>query len=991
MKQRTGAARAWVVSFLAVGLLQACSGGGGGGGGGGTTPPPPPPPPPPAAPRIVTQPVGSDVLQDGTATFTVAATGASTYEWQQSRDGSTWTDVAGGNAATLNVAEPLSADGTRYRAIVSGAGGQVTSDGVAVTVHPMMALQPASLSVFDGLDANFSGGPQFDVADTATQWQESRDGQTWTDVAGATGQSLTLHGVAPSDNGLQVRAVVSAFGHTYTSTVATLTVGVNPSDPVFAVQPLDATVAAGGDARFSAWTEGGSSPQTWQWQSSTDHGGHWTAIPGANMQVLLVTGSDAAADGRQFQLQVTSNGRVFDSQPATLHVGAAGAGRLDLLAGALGGFGDLDATGAAAWLRNGGMPGFDAQGNLFVLDGLRFKRIDPAGRVTSLAGRSDSGGSRDGAGGVAMFYGVLGSATVVAPNGDAYVSEASNNMIRRIAADGTVSTFAGQYQPGSADGTGTAASFSMPRGLALDAAGNLYVADTGNHTIRRITPAGLVSTIAGSAGVSGSADGAAGVARLNAPWGIAVDRQGQVVSFTDRGNTVRQWSAATGVTTLAGSANAGGFADGSSAAARFERPVGLAADASGNLYVADVGNATIRQVTPAGVVSTLAGTAGAQGNVDATGAAARFSAPVGIALAPDGSLAVVDGTTVRRISTAGAVTTLAGSAEPQGMADTGGAQSRFDLPRSMIADASGNLVVGDGHGLQRHVARDGTTSTFDTGGYADAMTLDHAGNLVVADGTFDCVVRSVSPQGAITVLAGDSSNCHVVDGNGTHAGFASPRAVAAGLDGEIFVLDGGALRRIAPNGDVVTLSATGTSTYPSCDVEGPLSSAHFCASSMIVDESGNLYVADSQAVRRIDAVTQQVTTVAGSETALVSVSLDGNGRAARFENLTGITRDTAGNLYVCDMAANNVRRIDPAGNVTTLFGRAGVDGIVLGTAPSLDRPMALAMMDSTHLAVVSMDAVLVYTLPGGTPLAATLSQRGPATKAARPATRTRMQ
>ncbi|HEY8977302.1 MAG TPA: NHL repeat-containing protein, partial [Burkholderiaceae bacterium] len=947
----------------------------------------PPPPPPSAAPLITSQSFYAAVLQEGTATFTVAAQNATGYEWQQSPDGATWTDVSGGNTATLNVVEPLSANGLQYRVIVSGPGGQVTSVPAPLSVYPVMALQPMSRAAFDGDDVSFTGGATFDLAHISQQWQESRDGQTWTDIAGATSQMLTLHAFALTDSGLQVRAVVSAFGHTYTSNVATLSVTTNPSDPVFVAQPEDATVAAGGDVRFSSWTSGGGAMPAYQWQSSTDRGGQWNAIPGANLQVLTLSGVAAASDGELLRLQVTSNGRAFLSQAATLHVGAAGAGRLDLLAGALGGIGDLDGTGSGAWLQGPGMPGFDAQGNLFVLDNQRFKRIDPSGRVTTIAGRNDSGGQSDGAGGTAMFYGFFGSGTAVAANGDAYVAEAGNCKIRKVTADGTVTTFAGTYACGSADGTGSAASFNQPRGLAIDAAGNLYVADTGNDTIRRITPAGVVTTLAGTAGVAGSTDGASGVALLNAPWGITVDPQGQVVSFIDGGHTVRQWTAAGGVKTLAGSAGTSGAADGTGAAASFKYPTGLATDSNGTLYVADSGNDTIRKVTPAGVVTTIAGLAGAQGAIDATGAAARFSKLTGVALAPDGSLAVVDGTSVRRIGTAGNVTTLAGSIEPQGQADGVGPGARFDLPRSVIADANGNLIVGDGHGLQRRVARDGTTSTFNTGGYADGMAFDHSGNLIVADGSFDCVVRRVSPQGSFIQVAGNSSNCQAVDGNGTQAGFSLPRGVAVGLDGEIYVMDRGRLRRIATNGDVTTLTSTDPNVR--CGSDGALSSVIFCGDgSMVIDEAGNLFIADAQAVRRVDAVTQQVSTIAGSNSGVWG-SVDGNGSDARFGWLQSITRDPTGNLYVSDFIFHNVRRIDPAGNVTTLVGRAGVPGIVLGTAAALDYPEGLAMMDATHLAILSMDAVLVYTLPGGTPLAATASHRGRATQAARPAGKSR--
>ena len=983
MMNRNGAKSAWAAACIAIGFLQACSNGGGDSAP-APAPPPPAPAPAPAAPTITAQPADRTVLQDGMATFTVAATNATSYAWQRSTDGATWTALDGASTPTLSLPEPLAGGDLRYRVVVSGAGGQVTSDAARLTVRPMLYQQPTSTSVMEGQRAQFIAGPGFDHPEIPVQWQQSRDGQAWTDIAGATAPSLTLPAVALTDNGLSLREVVTAFGNTYTSTVATLFVYADMTIASFMVQPLDATVRSGNTARFTAWARPTSYPQSYQWQSSSDHGTHWSDLPGANMQALQLFGMPTSANGEQVRLVVTINGHVNTSQVATLHVGTDGAGELDLLAGAIGGQVDLDGTGTGAWLSGVAAPAFDTHGNLYFLDGgKRFKRLDPAGQVTSLAGR-ETGGFSNGAGAAAMFAGWYGSATVASPNGDFFVLEDDANDVKRIAADGTVSIFVGQYVAGAVDGTGTAASFNDPHGLAIDSAGNLFVADTGNHTIRRITPAGVVSTVAGTAGASGSADGVAGVARLNSPSGIAVDAQGKV-SFTDAGNTVRQWSATQGVTTLAGTAGTSGAADGDGAAARFKRPLGIAVDGQGMLYVADIDNATIRRVTPGGTVTTVAGSPGRTGLDDGVGSSARFLVPAYVAVAPDGTLAVTDTSRIRRISLANEVTTLAGSVQTRQHVDGAGAVARFQTPRSLVTTPAGTILLGDGDGSLREVARDGTTTSRASGGYADAMLYDDAGNLIVSNGTFNCVIRQISPQGVMTVLAGNSSTCARIDGDAATARFYWPRGIARGPQGELYVIDGTALRKLSPNGDVTTL--TSTDSKPHCE-DGPLSSVNLCGGDGIVaDEAGNLFIADSSMVRRVDAVTHQVTAIAGNKDN-DQTNLDGSGTAARFSMLHAITRDTAGNLYVADLVGSNIRRIDPAGNVTTLVGRAGLDGIVVGTAPALVRPAALAMVDATHLAVTSMDALLVYTLPGGTPFTAAAARRGTAAKAmpaARPA------
>ena len=195
--------------------------------------------------------------------------------------------------------------------------------------------------------------------------------------------------------------------------------------------------------------------------------------------------------------------------------------------------------------------------------------------------------------------------------GNVYVADASNDTIRKITPAGVVTTLAGSPgQTGSADGTGSAARFYSPRGVAVDAAGNVYVADTFNDTIRKITPAGVVTTLAGTAGQSGSADGTGSAARFDDPDGVAVDGAGNVY-VADSATTRSARSRPAGVvTTLAGTAGQAGSADGTGSAARFNDPDGVAVDAAGNVYVADTSNDTIRKITPAGVVTTLAGIAG---------------------------------------------------------------------------------------------------------------------------------------------------------------------------------------------------------------------------------------------------------------------------------------------------------------------------------------------------------------------------------------------
>jgi sugar lactone lactonase YvrE len=198
---------------------------------------------------------------------------------------------------------------------------------------------------------------------------------------------------------------------------------------------------------------------------------------------------------------------------------------------------------------------------------------------------------------------------------------------------------------GTNDGTGGAARFIGPRGVAVDGAGNVYVADTYNYTIRKITPAGAVTTLAGSAGLSGSANGINSVARFNQPSGVAVDGGGNLYVADYENSTIRKitpvgtnWV----VTTLAGSAGQTGGADGTNSVARFNQPNSVAVDSAGNIYVADKGNSTIRKITPGGVVTTLAGIVTHTGSADGIGTNALFYLPFGVAADGAGNLYVAD-------------------------------------------------------------------------------------------------------------------------------------------------------------------------------------------------------------------------------------------------------------------------------------------------------------------------------------------------------------
>src|ERR1017187_2048500 len=346
---------------------------------------------------------------------------------------------------------------------------------------------------------------------------------------------------------------------------------------------------------------------------------------------------------------------------------------------------------------------------------------------TTLAGMSNSSvGSADGMGSAARFYSPVGVAVDSA--GNVYVADTYNHTIRKVTPAGLVTTLAGSAGwRGGADGTGSGARFYGPTGVAVDSAGNVYVADAGNNEIRKVTPAGVVTTLAGNTVSSGSADGTGSAARFYQPTGVAVDSAGNVYVADARNNTVRKVTSAGVVTTLVGSAGSSGSVDGTGSAARFYQPTGVAVDSAGNVYVADAGNNTIRKVMPAGVVTTLAGSAGWDGGADGTSSVARFYGPAGVAVDSAGNVYVADreNNTIRKVAPAGVVTTLAGSAWA-GSADGTGAAAQFYLPYGVAVDSAENIYVADtyNHTIRKVTAAGmGTTLAGSAGGAAVQMAL----------------------------------------------------------------------------------------------------------------------------------------------------------------------------------------------------------------------------------------------------------------------------
>lgn len=406
-----------------------------------------------------------------------------------------------------------------------------------------------------------------------------------------------------------------------------------PEAPPISVQPMDQTLTVGQTATFGV-VASGSGTLSYQWMKND------ADISGATSAVYTTPAGARADSGATYSVKVSTSYGSTTSRKALLTV--VGAGQVGPFAGSTGVSGSTDATGAGAAFATPMAVVADGSGNLFVAD-------------------------RD------------------------------NSVIRRITPTGDVTTFAGTAgSTGSADGTGSAARFNHPEGLAIDGSGTLYVSDTGNRTIRKITSAGVVTTLAGTPGGYGNNDATGAAATFAHPQALAVDASGNVYVIDPYSSVLRKVSSAGVVTTLAGEAFKAGNSDGTGTAAHFNAPQGLAISASGELYVADTGSHTLRKVTSAGVVTLFAGTAAARGLKDATGSEARFYEPSGLAFDASGNLWVAElgNRTVRKVTSAQAAATEAGGANPAATQDGTGAAASFRQPAALVV-VSGTVYILD--------------------------------------------------------------------------------------------------------------------------------------------------------------------------------------------------------------------------------------------------------------------------------------------------------
>ncbi|MGV3559149.1 NHL domain-containing protein [Larkinella arboricola] len=585
----------------------------------------------------------------------------------------------------------------------------------------------------------------------------------------------------------------------------------------------------------------------------------------------------------------------------------------------------------------------DSQGNIFIADRYnhRIRKVTPNGIISTVVGTGTQGFGGDGGPAVqanlSSPYGVA-----VDTQGNLFIADFGNNRIRKVTANGMINTVAGTGTQGfSGDGgPATTASLRHPRGVAVDTQGNLFIADLDNQRIRKVSSGGIITTVAGNGTYGSGGDGGpATSAGIGSPYGVAVDKQGNLFIADGSNNRIRKVSPTGIITTVAGNGTYGFSGDGGPAtSAQLSSPSGVAVDAQGNLFIADASNYRIRKVATNGLIYTVAGN-GPIGDSGDGGPAtsAQLNLPTGVAVDSQGNLFIADmgNRRIRKVSANGIINTVAGNGTENYGGDGGPAtEARFHFPTDVAVDAQGNLFIVDQfnsrirkvapNGIITTVAGNGTSGFSGDGGpatsaqlgYPTGIAVDTHGNLFIAE-QGNRRIRKVAPNGIITTVAGNGAQCddsHLCfsgdGGPAIHASLSSPYDVAVDAQGNLFIADhhNGRIRKVTANGMISTVAGNGETGYSGDG--GPATNAQIgFPVSITVDGQGNLFFTNptSQRIRKVTP-SGIITTVAGN--GVYDFSGDGGpATSASFRSPHDVKVDAQGNLFIVDYSNNRIRKV----------------------------------------------------------------------------------
>jgi uncharacterized protein (TIGR03437 family) len=561
--------------------------------------------------------------------------------------------------------------------------------------------------------------------------------------------------------------------------------------------------------------------------------------------------------------------------------------------------------------------------------------------------------------------------------GNLYLSDTDNQRVRMISTSGVITTLAGTGVAGfSGDGgPATAAQLNLPYGLAVDLAGNLYVADLGNDRVRRIGPDGVITTVAGNGNQGSSGDGGAATgAQLLGPRNVAVDAVGNFYFSEFDGHRVRKVTPAGTISTVAGTGVAGLSGDGGPAVnAQLAFPAGLAVDRLGALYIADSQNNRVRKILAGGVISTVVGgspstvlgtpvaiavdvaetlyvadmsyivhsytAAGAWSNVTALG---QLTAPHDLAVDLNGDLYIADGVHIRKM-VSGHMQTVAGDGYAHAIGDGGLATNALlSQPSAIALNSAGSLYIADtGTQRVRQVLPTGVIQTLVGTGVAGpaadnvvaatatldspmGVALDAASDVLIAD-TYNHRIRQVGADGLIHNLVGTGVQGLGAEGMlPAQTQLNAPRGVCTGRGGTLFVVDTGNHRVLQAAPQALVMIAAGNGAPGDAGDGGPARLAQLNQpSACALDSAGNLFIADTlnHSIRKVDP-SGTISTVAGTGAAGFSGD-EGPATAASISAPRGVVVDDNGNIFIADTGNNRIRQVTPDGLIHTIAGQDG--------------------------------------------------------------------
>jgi sugar lactone lactonase YvrE len=630
---------------------------------------------------------------------------------------------------------------------------------------------------------------------------------------------------------------------------------------------------------------------------------------------------------------------------------------------------------------------FDDAGNLFIADNGngRIRRVDAAtGAITTIAGRTDDGnftGFGDGGPATAAF---LRSPVALAwRNGELYILDDGYdaNVVRKIGRDGIITTVAGKAGDAGFSGDGgpaTEAKLREPKGLALDAAGNLYIADSGNQRIRKVDAATKnISTIAGGGSPADDlGDGLpATEAKLEYPAALALDPSGALVIGDTYHSRIRRLDPATGrLTTIAGNGDYSGGDGGPATSAGLNAPFAIAYDARGNLFVHDNSNGSIRRIDAQSKIITTAAGGGDYIGDGRVATAAILLRPHGLAFDAKGNLLIADGdhALIRRVDAGtGVISTFAGklfTVYTDGQDGTDRREAIAGYVIDLAVDKAGNVFAADALNeviwridtndkIFRYAGGNATDGRNDGDGgpalaaslHPTGIGLDAAGNLFIADSQRHRVRRIDAQTKIITTVAGSGAEGFSGDGGpATQAKLDSPYDVAVDRRGNVFISDtyNGAVRRVDVSSGTISTIAGGTPPRSgnSNGDGGPATAALISPAQLVLDPNNDdLYVTDQNGyrLRRIDAQTQTITTIAGSGNAYFDTDFSGDNGPAKSAKLnfafdtSGVAIDATGRIFISDTVNDRVRAVSVCASVTAPALAAPANDSTVGTAPTL--------------------------------------------------------